>query len=97
VYEKNAARRINALFNPKGTIQKLKEGNSPEYLDEEGRRDLIRQYLDVSGKFSFKFFYITVQNIINLFMVLYILHTRCQFKRIRLAKYAIHTWLHTLV
>jgi cohesin loading factor subunit SCC2 len=46
VYEKNAARRINALFNPKGTIQKLKEGNSPEYLDEEGRRDLIRQYLD---------------------------------------------------
>ncbi|XP_044256313.1 nipped-B-like protein [Tribolium madens] len=46
VYEKNASRRINALFNPKCTIQKLKEGNPPEYLDEEGRRDLIRQYLD---------------------------------------------------
>ncbi|KYB29713.1 nipped-B-like protein isoform X2 [Tribolium castaneum] len=46
VYEKNASRRINTLFNPKCTIQKLKEGNPPEYLDEEGRRDLIRQYLD---------------------------------------------------
>ncbi|XP_063929333.1 nipped-B-like protein isoform X2 [Zophobas morio] len=46
VYEKNASRRINALFNPKGTLQKLKEGTPPEYLDEEGRRDLIRQYLD---------------------------------------------------
>ncbi|KAJ8930877.1 hypothetical protein NQ314_016297 [Rhamnusium bicolor] len=46
VYEKAIARRSNALFNPKATLQKLKEGSSPEYLDEEGRRDLIRQYLD---------------------------------------------------
>lgn len=53
VYEKNASRRSSALFNPKGTIQKLKEGNPSEYLDEEGRRDLIRQYLDVSVFFTF--------------------------------------------
>ncbi|XP_030756621.1 nipped-B protein [Sitophilus oryzae] len=46
VYEKTISRRSNALFNPKTTLQKLKEGCPPEYLDEEGRRDLIRQYLD---------------------------------------------------
>ncbi|KAJ8923545.1 hypothetical protein NQ315_010123 [Exocentrus adspersus] len=46
VYEKAITRRSNALFNPKATLQKLKEGAPPEYLDEEGRRDLIRQYLD---------------------------------------------------
>lgn len=47
VYEKAVTRRSNTLFNPKATLQKLKEGAPPEYLDEEGRRDLIRQYLDV--------------------------------------------------
>ncbi|XP_057671189.1 nipped-B-like protein B [Diorhabda carinulata] len=46
VYEKAITRRSNALFNPKATIQKLKEGKLPEYLDEDGRRDLIRQYID---------------------------------------------------
>nr|XP_023029223.1 nipped-B-like protein [Leptinotarsa decemlineata] len=46
VYEKAIQRRSNALFNPKATVQKLKEGNPPEYLDEEGRRDIIRQYVD---------------------------------------------------
>lgn len=50
VYEKAVQRRSNALFNPKVTLQKLKEGAPPEYLDEEGRRALIRQYLDVSSK-----------------------------------------------
>ncbi|KAJ8977322.1 hypothetical protein NQ317_018604 [Molorchus minor] len=46
VYEKAVTRRSNALFNPKATLQKLKEGSLPQYLDDEGRRDLIRQYLD---------------------------------------------------
>lgn len=50
VYEKAASRRSNAVFNPKGTINKLKQGDPPEYLDEEGRKDLIRQYLDVSAR-----------------------------------------------
>ncbi|CAH1960755.1 unnamed protein product [Acanthoscelides obtectus] len=45
-YEKAITRRSNALFNPKSTLHKLKEGNPPTCLDEEGRRDLIRQYLD---------------------------------------------------
>lgn len=48
VYEKTGSRRSNAQFNPKGTINKLKQGVPPEFLDEEGRKDLIRQYLDVS-------------------------------------------------
>lgn len=52
VYEKTIQRRSNALFNPKVTLQKLKEGAPPEYLDEEGRRDLIRQYLDVRLKYQ---------------------------------------------
>ncbi|GJQ87831.1 putative sister chromatid cohesion C-terminus [Trypoxylus dichotomus] len=46
VYEKTANRRSNALFSPKTTINKIKEGSPPEYLDIEGRKDLIRQYLD---------------------------------------------------
>ncbi|KAK4871530.1 hypothetical protein RN001_015654 [Aquatica leii] len=46
VYEKAASRRSNAHFNPKGTVNKLKEGTPSEYLDEDGRKDLISQYLD---------------------------------------------------
>ncbi|KAK5639345.1 hypothetical protein RI129_011837 [Pyrocoelia pectoralis] len=46
VYEKAASRRSNAHFNPKGTINKLKEGSPSEYLNDEGRKDLINQYLD---------------------------------------------------
>ncbi|XP_050313224.1 nipped-B-like protein isoform X2 [Anthonomus grandis grandis] len=46
VYEKAISRRSNALFNPKTTLQKLKEGAPSDYLDEAGRRGLIRQYLD---------------------------------------------------
>ncbi|XP_066259899.1 nipped-B-like protein [Euwallacea similis] len=46
VYEKTISRRSNVPFNPKSILQKLKEGTPPNYLDENGRRDLIRQYLD---------------------------------------------------
>ncbi|CAG9855417.1 unnamed protein product [Phyllotreta striolata] len=46
VYEKAIQRRSNSLFNPKATIQKLKEGKPAEYLDENGRRELIQQYID---------------------------------------------------
>lgn len=53
VYEKTISRRSNALFNPKTTLQKLKEGAPPDYLDENGQRDLIRQYLDVSEFINF--------------------------------------------
>lgn len=47
VYEKNTNRRSNAHFNPKVTISKIKEGSPPATLDSEGRKDLIKQYLNV--------------------------------------------------
>lgn len=46
VYEKNTTRRTNSLFSPKGTVTRIKLGEAPERLDFEGRKDLIRQYLD---------------------------------------------------
>ncbi|XP_022901337.1 nipped-B protein [Onthophagus taurus] len=46
VYEKTASRRNNALFNPTMTLNKLKEGAPSEFLDQEGRKDLIKQYLE---------------------------------------------------
>lgn len=50
VHEKVANRKSNALFNPKTTLNKINQGPPPQYLDFEGRKDLIRQYLDVSAK-----------------------------------------------
>lgn len=46
VHEKVANRKSNALFNPKTTLNKINQGPPPQYLDFEGRKDLIRQYLD---------------------------------------------------
>ncbi|XP_025832337.1 nipped-B-like protein A [Agrilus planipennis] len=46
VYEKATNRRSNTHFNPKSTINKLKEGTPTKCLDEDGRKDLINQYLD---------------------------------------------------
>lgn len=51
VYEKNTSRRANTLFTPKSTLLKLKEAAPQDYLDINGRRDLIRQYLDVRRSF----------------------------------------------
>ena len=48
VYEKTANRRSNTLFNPKATVLRIRQGTPPDYLDLEGRKDLIRQYVDVS-------------------------------------------------
>lgn len=48
VYEKTATRRSNSHFNPKATLNRLKQGAPPEILGMEGRKDLIAQYLDVS-------------------------------------------------
>ncbi|XP_077287915.1 nipped-B cohesin loading factor isoform X2 [Arctopsyche grandis] len=46
VYEKAVNRRNNAKFNPKATVSKLKEGGCIKELDEDGRKDLINQYLE---------------------------------------------------
>lgn len=47
VYEKTLNRRSNSLFDPKVTIQKLKEGALPKVLDEAAKRDIVNQYLNV--------------------------------------------------
>lgn len=85
VYEKTASRRSNAQFNPKGTINKLKQGNPPEFLDEEGRKDLIRQYLDVSNN-SFRL--LVDHNVICCYFILFWTCFLCffcfQFKQLML-------------
>lgn len=56
VYEKAVNRKNNNKFNPKATINKLKEGDCNKELDEDGRRDLINQYLEVSFDTILPFF-----------------------------------------
>ncbi|KAJ8678892.1 hypothetical protein QAD02_014679 [Eretmocerus hayati] len=47
VYEKAVNRKNNQMFKPKDTLEKLKEENKEEdELDEEGRRELVKKYLD---------------------------------------------------
>jgi len=46
VYEKTVNRRSNSCFDPKATLQKLKQGSPASVLDENARRALIEQYLD---------------------------------------------------
>lgn len=47
IYEKAVNRKNNSKFNPKVTISKLKEIESMNELDEQGRKDLIQHYLEV--------------------------------------------------
>ena len=46
VYEKAVSRKSSIQFKPKATLQKLTEGANDEELDEEGRRKLLKEYLD---------------------------------------------------
>ncbi|XP_034948394.1 nipped-B-like protein A [Chelonus insularis] len=46
VYEKALTRKSNVHFNPKATIAKLREGDSNQELDENGRKKLVAEYLD---------------------------------------------------
>lgn len=46
VYEKAVNRKNNLLFKPKATLQRLKEGVSNAELDAEGRKKLVKEYLD---------------------------------------------------
>ena len=40
-------RRNNVRFNPKATIDILSQGEPPEDLDEEQRRELVQKYIEV--------------------------------------------------
>ncbi|XP_076249024.1 nipped-B cohesin loading factor [Calliopsis andreniformis] len=46
VYEKAVNRKNNLLFKPKATLQRLREGVSNAELDAEGRKKLVKEYLD---------------------------------------------------
>lgn len=48
VYEKAVNRKNNLLFEPKATLQRLREGvtNINEELDANGRKKLVKEYLD---------------------------------------------------
>lgn len=46
VYEKAVNRKNNLHFDPKATLQRLRESVTNEELDENGRRKLVHEYLD---------------------------------------------------
>ena len=45
--ERAVNRRNNVRFNPKATIDILSQGEPPEDLDEEQRRELVQKYIEV--------------------------------------------------
>ncbi|XP_014483167.1 PREDICTED: nipped-B-like protein B [Dinoponera quadriceps] len=46
VYEKTVNRKNNLQFEPKATLQRLREGVTNEELDADGRKKLVKEYLD---------------------------------------------------
>ncbi|XP_076294554.1 nipped-B cohesin loading factor isoform X2 [Lasioglossum baleicum] len=46
VYEKAVNRKSNLLFKPKATLHRLKESVNNEELNAEGRKKLVKEYLD---------------------------------------------------
>ncbi|EFN76684.1 Nipped-B-like protein [Harpegnathos saltator] len=46
VYEKTVNRKNNLQFEPKATLQRLREGVTNEELDANGRKKLVKEYLD---------------------------------------------------
>lgn len=46
VYEKAVNRKNNLQFEPKATLQRLREGVTNEELDANGRKKLVKEYLD---------------------------------------------------
>ena len=52
IYERPVNRKANARFNPKATVESIKQGGNTitptQLLEEEGRRDLVAKYLGVS-------------------------------------------------
>ena len=46
--ERAVNRRNNVRFNPKATIDILSQGEPPEELDDDQRRELVQKYMEVS-------------------------------------------------
>ena len=48
--ERAVNRRNNVRFNPKATIDILSQGEPPEELDDDQRRELVQKYMEVGQK-----------------------------------------------
>lgn len=55
VYEKAVNKKSNSKFNPKATLQKIKQGTPPSVLDENAKRALVSEYLEVSCYYIYLF------------------------------------------
>lgn len=47
-FDRQVTRRANVRFNPKATIEILRQGSQASVPDIEGRKELVRKYLEVS-------------------------------------------------
>ena len=61
--ERSVNRRNNVRFNPKATIDILSQGDPPDELDDDQKRELVQKYIEVSFHLGFTF------RKINLFMM----------------------------
>lgn len=57
-------RKSNAKFNPKATLQKIKQGSPAGRLDQEAKKALVSDYLEVSNPLSL--FTFTTTHIVQL-------------------------------
>ena len=46
--ERAVNRRNNVRFNPKATINILSQGEPPDELDDDQKRELVQKYIEVS-------------------------------------------------
>ena len=45
--ERSVNRRNNVRFNPKATIDILSQGNPPDELDDDQKRELVQKFIEV--------------------------------------------------
>ena len=48
--ERAVNRRNNVRFNPKATINILSQGEPPDELDDDQKRELVQKYIEVSHR-----------------------------------------------
>ena len=52
--ERSVNRRNNVRFNPKATIDILSQGDPPDELDDDQKRELVQKYIEVSFLSGFR-------------------------------------------
>ena len=61
--ERSVNRRNNVRFNPKATIDILSQGNPPDELDDDQKRELVQKFIEV-GPHAFFFMNIRISLIL---------------------------------